>query len=147
MPPGGAWIIAGGTASAVASAAHLACIAGGPRWYRAFGAGERVAREAERGLPWPALMTVGIAGVLALWSAYAFSGAGVIRALPLLRVGLVAITAMYLARGAVLFFPAMLRRPDLSAGFLFWSSLIVLAIGVVHAVGLVLAWPNLSGVR
>ena len=147
MPPGRAWLIAGGAASAAASVAHLACIVGGPRWYRAFGAGERVAREAERGLPWPALMTIGVACVLAVWAAYAFSGAGLIRPLPLLRAALVAVTAIYLARGAVLVFPAMLRRPDLSAGFLFWSSSIVLAIGVVHAVGLVLAWPHLSGVR
>ena len=93
------------------------------------------------------LLATGIAAVLAVWAAYAFAGAGLIRPLPLLRLGLIAITVVYLARGLVLVFPAALRRPDLSPAFLFWSSLIVLAIGLVHAVGLVLAWPRLSGVR
>lgn len=135
-----------GLLSAAASLLHMLCIAGGPRWYRFLGAGERVAREAERHLPWPALMAAGIAGVLALWAAYAFSGAGLLRPLPLLRPGLMAITMVYLLRGAVLFFPGALRRPDLSPAFLFWSSLIVLAIGVVHLVGLASAWTDLNGV-
>lgn len=140
------WLIAGGVASGAAAVLHLLCIVGGPAWYRFFGAGERIAREAERHLPWPALVAACIAAVLALWAIYAFSGAGLIRPLPLLRVGLVVITAIYLVRGLVLFFPGALRRPDLSPAFLFWSSLVVLAIGAVHAVGLIRAWPDLNGV-
>ena len=143
---GRGWLVAAGSLSLGASLLHLSALVGGPRWYRFFGAGERVAHEAERHLPWPALMTTGIAAMLALWAAYAFSGAGLIRPLPLLRLGLVAITAIYLARGLVLFFPAALRRPDLSPAFLFWSSLIVLVIGVIHAIGLARAWTDLNGV-
>ena len=145
MAAGRAWLIAGGATSAAASLVHLACIAGGPRWYRFFGAGNRIVREAERHLPWPALMAGGIAALLAVWAVYALAGAGLLRPLPLLRAALVAITAVYVARGLVLFFPAALRRPDLSPAFVFWSSAIVLAMGVVHAVGLARAWPTLSG--
>ena len=145
MAAGRAWLIAGGAASAAASVLHLACIVGGPRWYRFFGAGNRVVREAERHLLWPALMAAGIAALLAVWAAYAFSGAGLLRPLPLVRLALIAITAVYLARGLVLFFPGALRRPDLSPAFLFCSSAIVLAMGVVHAVGLARAWPDLAG--
>ena len=93
------WLIAGGTLSAIAALLHVAIIFGGPDWYRFFGAGEGMARAAERGSAQPAIITLGIAAVLAVWSAYGFSGAGVIRRLPLLRTALVAISAVYLARG------------------------------------------------
>lgn len=146
MADGRAWLVAGGVLSAAAAVAHLACIAGGPAWYRFFGAGERLARAAERREAWPTLVTAAIAGMLSLWAAYALSGAGVLRPLPLLRIGLCAITLVYLARGAVLFVPGALRRPDLSPAFVFWSSLIVLAIGVVHAIGLARGWTALNGV-
>ena len=137
------WLLVGGGLSLIASLAHLACIAGGPSWYRFMGAGERMARAAERGEARPALITVAIAAILAVWAAYAFSGAGLIAPLPLLRTALVIITAVYLARGMVLFMPSLLRRPDLSAEFLARSSLIVLAMGSIHAIGTWRAWSIL----
>jgi hypothetical protein len=138
-----AWLVAAGGLSLTASLLHAACIAGGPAWYRFFGAGEGMARAAERGEARPALITAGIAIILALWACYSFSGAGLIGRLPLLRVGLVAITAAYLLRGMVLFVPRALGRPDLSPAFLLWSSLVVLAIGSVHAIGTWRAWSML----
>jgi hypothetical protein len=138
-----AWLLAAGGLSLAASLLHAACIAGGPSWYRFLGAGEGMARAAERGEPRPALITAGIAVVLAVWAAYAFSGAGLIGRLPLLRLALIAITAVYLLRGMVLFVPRALGRPDLSAAFLVWSSLVVLAIGTVHAIGTWRAWSML----
>lgn len=137
------WLLAGGAASAVAALAHLACIVGGPDWYRAMGAPERYARAVAQGVWTPALITIGIAAMLSVWAAYGFSGAGVIGRLPLLRVGLVAITAVYLLRGLVMFRPSLLGRPDLSAGFLLWSSVIVLAIGLIHAIGIWRGWNDL----
>ena len=44
-------LLIGGGLSALAAALHLAIIAGGPSWYRFFGAGERTARLAARGAP------------------------------------------------------------------------------------------------
>jgi hypothetical protein len=143
MAAGRSWLLVGGGLSAAAALLHLACIAGGPDWYRFFGAGEPIARAAERGSPIPALLTLGIATALAGMAAYAFSGAGLLPRLPLLRTGLIAITCVYLARGAMLFMPATFDRPDLSSAFMLWSSLIVLIYGLVHAVGLWLAWPLL----
>ena len=64
--------------------------------------------------------------------------------LPFLRTALVAITMVYLLRGMALVWPAMLRRPDLGPAFIFWSSLIVLAIGAVHAIGVWKVWPLLA---
>ncbi len=137
------WLVAGGILSAVAAILHLAVIVGGPDWYRFFGAGEAMARMAERGLLRPALYTIAIASILALWSAYAFSGAGLLPRLPLLRTALVAISAIYLLRGLAPI-PLALLRPDLLGPFAWWSSAIVLVYGTCYAVGTWRAWPTLS---
>ena len=137
------WLIAAGGLSALAALLHLACIVGGPDWYRFFGAGEGMARKAEHGSLYPALVTLCIAAILAIWSAYAFAGAGLLRPLPLMRTALVAITAIYLLRGLVLL-PMLAFRPDLVGSFAVWSSAVVLVYGMVHAVGTWRAWPALS---
>ena len=141
---GNVWLLAGGVLSGIAALLHLGCIIGGPSWYRFFGAGERLARLAERGSLQPMIITLAITLMLALWSAYALSGAGVLPHLPLLRIGLVAICAIYLLRAAAL--PWMLARmPDRGTTFLVVSSLIVLLYGLIHLIGIVTAWPRLDG--
>jgi hypothetical protein len=136
-------LIAGGGLSLAAAALHVAVIFGGPEWYRVFGAGEAMARAAERGAWQPTMITLGIASVLAVWAAYAFSGAGLIARLPLLRTGLVVISAIYLLRALVL--PhALIFMPEVVTPFLTWSSLIVLVYGVTYAIGTWLAWPTLA---
>ncbi|HEX8217283.1 MAG TPA: hypothetical protein VF577_07445 [Allosphingosinicella sp.] len=136
------WLIAGGLLSAAAAILHLAVIVGGPDWYRFVGAGEEMAQAAERGSPAPALITVGIATVLAIWAAYAFAGAGLIRRLPLMRVALVVISAIYLIRGLVLV-PLIARGATVDA-FTLWSSLIVLVYGTAYAIGTYRVWPALG---
>lgn len=143
MSDGRRWLIAGGALSALASALHVAVIFGGGDWYRFFGAGEAMARATERGSAVPALVTLGIAALLALWAAYAFGGAGLIRRLPLLRTALVAISGIYLARG-LLIVPVALSLSYRDAAFDYWSSLIVLGYGLVYAIGTWLAWPALT---
>lgn len=133
------WLVAGGVLSGFASLLHLAVIVGGPAWYRFFGAGERMARMAERGELQPTLVTLGIAGVLAAWAAYAFSGAGLIARLPLLNVALVLITAICLLRGLALL-PALAFQWVKPTPFIVWSSLIVLGYGLVHLVGVWRLW-------
>jgi hypothetical protein len=137
------WLLIGGILSGMAALAHLACIFGGADWYRFFGAGERMARLVEHGSIKPSLITLCITGILATWSAFALSGAGVIERLPLLRPALVAITLVYLLRGFA--FPVMVRAmPDRSKAFLGCSSAIVLGFGIVHAIGVIDRWPNLA---
>ena len=136
------FLILAGSLSALAALLHLAVIFGGPDWYRFFGAGEGMARMAERGMIQPTLITLGITAVLAIWAAYAFSGAGLIARLPLLRTGLVVITLIYLARG-LLIVPAVLMNREINA-FGWWSSLIVLAYGLAYLVGTWRAWPTLG---
>jgi hypothetical protein len=136
------WLLAGGLLSTLAAFLHLGVIAGGPEWYRFFGAGERMARMAEQGSPMPTLITIGIALILFIWAAYAFAGAGLIRRLPLMRTALVTITAIYLLRGMILF-PALAAEPQADA-FTIWSSMIVLVYGIVYAAGTWRSWSFLS---
>ncbi|OYY77602.1 MAG: hypothetical protein B7Y43_09715 [Sphingomonas sp. 28-62-20] len=137
------WMMAAGVLSVIASLLHLGCIVGGPDWYRALGAGERMARMAALDRPGPAIITALIAGVIAVWAVYAFAAAGLIRQLPLMRLALVLISAVLLVRG--LAGPLMQRwRPDLSTSFIYGSSAIVLAYGMTFAVGTWLVWPTLS---
>ena len=136
------WLIAAGLLDVAAALLHVAVIIGGPDWYRFFGAGEAMAQAAQSGSVRPTLITIAIASVLATWAAYAFSGAGLILRLPWLRTGLVAISAIYLARSLVVV-PFLLLRPELIDPFLLWSSAIVLVFGLAHAIGTWSAWNGL----
>lgn len=141
-PPNHLFLLAAAL-SALAALLHIACIVFGAPWYRAMGAGEPMARMAEAGSSYPTIVTLFIAGILFTWSLYALSGAGVIRRLPLLRTGLVAITAIYLLRGFgfVLVMEAASGRP---ASFWLWSSAICAVFGLVHAAGLWQSWGRLK---
>ena len=135
------WLIAGAFLSAAAAVLHVAVIFGGPDWYRFFGAGEPMAQMAERGSLIPAIVTAGIALVLATWAAYALAGAGLIRRLPLMRTALITISSIYLLRGLLIV--PLTFQPKATA-FDYWSSLIVLGFGLTYAIGTACAWPQLS---
>ena len=136
------WLVAAGLLSAAASLLHVATIIGGPDWYRSFGAGEKMAQAAEHGSAMPGLVTATIAAILAVWALYAFSAAGLVRQLPLIRTALVLITGVYMLRGLALI-PLLALKPQLVDTFAIVSSLIVLCYGVTYAVGTWLAWPFL----
>jgi len=123
---------------------HIAIIFGGPDWYRFFGAGEQMALMAEAGNIQSTLITLFIACVLATWSAYAWSGAGVLPRLPLVKVCLCLITCVYLLRGTAgliaPLFPDNLFVSQNTASFWVTSSLICLVFGWVHVLGLIQKW-------
>ena len=136
------FLIIAGTLSAIVAILHLGCIYFGAPWYRFFGAGEQMAVLAERGSIQPTLITSAIVLVLSIWSLYAFSAAGVIFHLPFIRLALILITLIYLARGIVGFFfikSPMGRSPE----FWVWSSVICLSFGIVHLIGLQQQWSSL----
>lgn len=142
------WLLWGGLVTGAASLLHVAIIVGGPDWYRFFGAGERMARMAARGSPYPAIVTAGIAAILGVWMLYALSGAGVIRRLPLLLPALVLIAAIYLGRG-VLGIPLVLLADDPYANqlkakmtFMIVSSAICIALGLCYAAGAAHLWKR-----
>jgi hypothetical protein len=136
-------LMVAGVGSVAAALAHLACIIGGPDWYRFFGAGEGMARAVEQGRWQPHAMTLGIAIILFGWAWFAFAGSGQMPRPPLLRIGLVAIILVLLLRAAAAFLPGVWRAEH-SPTFIVVSSLIVLVLGLAFLIGTIKAWPTLS---
>lgn len=136
------YLISAAILSALAALLHLGCIAFGAPWYRFLGAGEGMAQLAAAGHWYPDVAALVIAGMLSVWSLYALSGAGILPRLPLLRVGLCVITAIYLIRGAA--FPLLMPYfPGNSAAFWATTSAICLVIGILYLLGLRRAWTRL----
>jgi len=117
------------------AALHAVVIAIGAPAYRYFGRAD-LGEAALRGSLQPALATLAITITLTVWGLYAFSGAGLVRRLPLLRAGLVTISVIYTLRGLILVLD--LARwmtgehfPPRQAVF----SAAALTIGLCHAMG------------
>lgn len=134
-------LLLGGVLSALASIAHLACIALGAPAYRFMGAGERMARAVQAGKIQPTLVTLAIASTLLVCAVYAFSGAGIAPPLPFTKLALVLISAVYLVRAFA--FP-LLRPlfPENSPSFWLVSSGICLVLGLLHVLGVIALWAR-----
>jgi hypothetical protein len=88
----------------------------------------------------------GAALILVVFGLYALSGAGSIRRLPLLRLGLIGISCLYLLRGlffipTVLVIMGILEGEVLVQGII--STLVFLAAGIAYAVGTGLNWKEM----
>lgn len=134
----------GAVMSTAAALLHIAIIFKGAAWYRFFGAGEAFARAAESGRKWPDLLTLGIALLFLLAAGYAGAAAVEVQELPAMRPVLLAITSIYLLRGAVLM-PLFAFASHEVTPLVLWSSLLSLAIGVVHGIGLMQVWARFDG--
>jgi hypothetical protein len=132
------FLLLGAICSALACLAHLGCIVFGDDWYRFFGAGEQMAQLAEQGHWYPTVVTLVISSIIAIWTLYALSGAGVIFKLPLLRLGLCVISGVYVIRG-LSFFVLMPYFPN-SITFWIVSSAICLFVGLMYSIGTYKMW-------
>lgn len=137
------FLIAAAICSGVAALLHLGCIIFGGDWYRFFGAGEQMAQMAEAGHIYPTMVTLVISTLLTIWSLYALSGAGIILRLPLLRLALFLIAAIYLMRG-IAFIPLMPMFPGNSLTFWVVSSAICFVFGLLYALGIRQSWAYLG---
>jgi hypothetical protein len=119
---------------------HLAIIFLGPEAYTAFGAPDLAALEAQ-GSRTPDLLTLVLVVVFTLFGLYALSGAGVIRRLLFLAVGLIAIGTIYTLRGLGVI-PDLLQLARGAAipvrQIVF--SLVSLGIGLLYLMGTVRRW-------
>jgi hypothetical protein len=140
-----------GIAASAGAALHIAIMFGGPDWYAFFGAPRGLVEMARAGNIRAPISCLVIAAFLTLLAAYAFSGAGVIRRLPFLRLGLASIAAVLVLRG-VLFVPLIVWRPCALSGicdcrtvdtFIIITSVLCFVLGVGYALG-ALAVPNNS---
>ena len=137
-------LVVAGCLSVAIAVLHVGIVFVGAPAYRYFGAGEDMARQAEAGSFVPAALTLVIAAVFTVFALYAFSGAGLFLRLPLLRTGLVAISAIYLVRGLSLL-PELAKYesgavPPRYLAFSFTS----LVIGLFYLAGTLLLWPRLK---
>jgi hypothetical protein len=85
--------------------------------------------------------------ILVIFGLYALSGAGSIRRLPLLRLGLIGISSLYLLRGlffilSVLVILGILEGEILIQGEI--ATLVFLAGGIAYAIGTVLNWRDMQ---
>lgn len=135
------YLVTAGIGSAMASVLHIAIILGGPDWYRFFGAGEGMAQLAETKSIYPEIITSIIAIILAIWALYAFSGAGIIRNLPLLKPVLIIISIVFVIRG-VFGIPLViyldhpyLNELEAKMTFMIFSSIISLTLGLFYLKG------------
>jgi putative oxidoreductase len=132
------WLLASGVLLLSGALLHLAIPLGGSDWYEYFGAPAGLVAMVEAGSLRPAITCVVIAALLGGLAAYAFSGAGIVRRLPLLRpvLGLVGIALLVRGLG---FLPLAVVKPHLLAGlcgrcqglssFLVITSLLCLFLG------------------
>ena len=92
------------------------------------------------------LIGLGAALILVIFGLYALSGAGSIRHLPLLRLGLTGISSLFLLRGlffilSLLTLLGILKGEILVQGVV--SDLVFLAAGITYAVGTLLNWREM----
>lgn len=141
-----------GIAAALGSALHIAILFGGPAWYEFFGAPRGLVEMARAGNIRAPISCLIIAAFLALLAAYAFSGGGLIRRLPLLRLGLALIASVLILRG-LLFAPLIIWSPGALSRicdcrtvdtFIMVTSAVCLALGVGYALGAWAASDNSS---
>jgi hypothetical protein len=93
------------------------------------------------------LVGEGAALIFAVFGLYALSGAGSIPRLPLLRLGLIGISSLYLLRGlfivlTVLTILGIMEGEILVQGVI--SHLVFLSAGIAYAVGTVLNWKEMQ---
>ncbi len=138
------WLKLGGILSFVIALLHLVIIFVGAPAYRYFGAGEDMATAAESGSAFPAIMTLVLVAFFSIWGLYAFSGAGVIRRLPLLRIALLLIGIIYTLRGVFVFqqiFQIATSSVQVAPREVVFS-LVSLVIGLAYLVGTVINWKS-----
>ncbi len=146
------YLLFAGIGAAAGGLLHIGAIFGGPTWYWMIGATKPIVRLVEQGHSFPMVIVLVAAFILFACAGYAFSGAGIIRKLPLLRTGLVAISCGLLAHGLV-FAPMAAIAPEAMLGLydgegidgpLIGNTIYCLTVGVCYALGTRSAWRGLS---
>lgn len=139
------FLMAGGVISALISMLHV-ILALKPELYRLIRAGQESAlgQMAEQGSSLTTTVTVALALIFAIWAIYAFSGAGLISPLPLLRMALIAISAIYILRALALLTEVnMVLNQGYPFQFVVFST-ISLVTGVFYLLGIFLKFGRKS---
>ncbi len=129
-------LTAGGVISALISGLHI-ILAFKPALYKYISASQQsaLAQMAEQGSGSTTIATIALALIFAIWAIYAFSGAGLIGPLPLIRTALIAIAVVYILRALTL--PteiSMVVNQGYPVQFLVYS-VISLVTGLLYLIG------------
>lgn len=138
-------LVIGGGISAGITLMHVVIVFIGAPAYRYFGAGEQMAGMDAQGSWIPAIITLGIASVFALFALYAFSAVGMIRWLPLLRTMLCVVGMLYVLRGMLVIGDVLkvLEHPTYPSRAIVFS-LVSLLTGILHLIGVIRSWNALA---
>jgi hypothetical protein len=140
-----AWVYLAALIALAGVAVHVGAVIAGPSWFEFFNAPPAVLASARAGTWLAPLSTLAIAGLMGLCGLYAASAAGLVRRMPLLRLGLTGMAVICLVRALLL--PVLaVQHPELRNTFEVVSALIWGAAGVGFAAGIRVAGagPNNS---
>lgn len=144
MPRTNVYLIVAGVMSALISLLHI-LLAIKPDLYQYIGpGGDALTKMAVQGSGIIILASLLLALIFALWAVYAFSGAGLIKRLPLLRTALIVIGVIYLLRA--LFLPTeiqMVWNEAYPIRFVIFSK-ISLLVGAFYLLGIWKGWQTLK---
>jgi hypothetical protein len=133
-------------ASFAFAALHIGALFGGEPAARFFNAPRPVLALIQQQSLWIIPVVLVICGVLSAFGLYAWSGAGLMRRLPLLRTGLVTIGSIYSLRG-LLIVPLVIfamRHPGAVAWQSFTFCIVSLMVGVLTLAGTFRQWRLLA---
>lgn len=94
-------LISAGVIASASAIWHLLCIFGGPSWFAFARAPQQVIESAQQGTMFAPISTVIVASLMVACTIFAFSAAGLIRKVPLLKSALITIATLCILRGLI----------------------------------------------
>ena len=138
-------LVSGGIGVLVGAGLHVVALIGGPSWIEFGGAPPSVVQSARQGTWLAPTGALGIAALLTVWALYAFSGAGRIRPLPMLKTVLGGVALIFVIRGVIII--PFLSRANWASPieiFAVAASVFVFVLGAAYAVGFWSVWCSQS---
>lgn len=136
-------LISAGIIAVAAAIWHLLCILGGPSWFEFARAPQPIIDSAKQGTLLAPIGTIIVASLMFACSIFAFSAAGMIRKVPLLKAALITIAVLCTVRGLIAL-PILVTPSGLDVWELVASS-VWLYVGACFIVGSIRQFrPELS---
>ncbi len=127
------FLVTGGIIAGLAAIWHVLCLFGGVSWLAFARAPPTIIESYEQGTMLAPIATIIVAGLMFACTAYAFSGVGFIRKIPLIKSALVTISVLFILR-ALLVIPR-LKRECFSDTWQIVASSVFLFVGICYLLG------------
>ena len=126
-------LISAGVIASASAIWHLLCIIGGPNWFAFARAPQQIIDSSQQGTLLAPIGTVIVASLMFACTVFAFSAAGLMRKVPLLKTALITISILCITR-ALIAIPTFIN----SAGLDIWqiiASSVWFYVGISFAAG------------